>query len=169
MTEPRQRLATEAGRFAAVGIAATAVSLILFNLLVHGYGTGFAPLNQHAITGYVLANVVGMVISFRGTKGWVFRERRVKHADGGITAFLLINLVTMTLPMACLAFSRHVLGRADPFSDNIAANLIGLGLGFVARFWLFRYAVFEGTEEGAEPIATAQTLADRAGSAQNVA
>lgn len=141
---------------------ATGVSLVLFNLLVHGYGMGFAPLNDHAVTGYVVANVIGMVISFRGTKDWVFREREAKHADGGITAFVLINLVTMTLPMACLAVSRHVLDRTDPLSDNIAANVIGLGLGFIARFWLFRTTVFERAENPQAHVASTRAVAGRA-------
>ena len=56
--------------------------------------------------------------------------------------FVVINLVTMLLPIGCLAFSRNVLGRDDPISDNISANVIGLFLGLVARFYLFRTFVF---------------------------
>ncbi|UAL28663.1 GtrA family protein [Nocardioides rotundus] len=147
MSARTDRFLSEAWRFAAIGVLATVVSFTLFNLLVHGFGIVDAPLNRHAVTGYVLANVVGMAISFRGTKDWVFRERRVRHADGGVTAFVVINVVTMLIPMACLAFSRHVLDRTDAFSDNLAANVIGLALGFVARFWLFRYTVFVRTVE----------------------
>ena len=40
MGERWQRFAAEVGRFLAVGLLATIVALILFNLLVHGFNTG---------------------------------------------------------------------------------------------------------------------------------
>ena len=143
MGERWQRFRAEVGRFLAVGALATFVALIIFNFLVHGFGTmGNAPLNDHAELGYLLANGVGMVISFRGSKRWAFRDREARHADGGVSAFIVINLVTMVIPMACLWISRNGLGLDDPLSDNIAANVIGLAMANVARFFLFRIYVF---------------------------
>ena len=54
----------------------------------------------------------------------------------------LINIVTMGLPVGCLWLSRNALGLDDPSSDNISANVIGLAMGLVARFYLFRRFVF---------------------------
>jgi len=54
----------------------------------------------------------------------------------------VINLITMPLSIGCLWFSRHVLGLADPLSDNVAGNVIGQLLGQAARFYLFRKYVF---------------------------
>ena len=48
----------------------------------------------------------------------------------------------MVIPLGCLAFTRYVLGLADPVSDNIAANVVGLGLGTLARFWAIRRFIF---------------------------
>ena len=139
-----QRFLAEVGRFLAVGGLATIVALILFNWLVHGYTTGRdALLHDHVILAYVLANTVGMVISYRGSRSWAFRDRPPRQADGGRLAFLVINVVKMTLPIGCLWFSRNVLGLDDPYSDNVAANMIGLFLGMVARFYLFRTLVFQ--------------------------
>ena len=138
-----QRFLAEVGRFLAVGGVATIVALFLFNLLVHGYNTTHeAPLHDHVILAYVLANTAGMVISYRGSRSWAFRDRPPRQADGGRLAFLVINVVTMTLPIGCLWFSRNVLGLDDPISDNISANVIGLAMGLVARFYLFRRFVF---------------------------
>ncbi len=138
-----QRFLAEAGRFLAVGGVATLVALILFNFLVHGLVTGYRPLlADHAILGYVLANTVGMVISYRGSRSWAFRDRTPVHSDGGRIAFVGINLATMTLPIGCLWISRSLLGLDDPLSDNISANVIGLSMGLVARFYLFRTFVF---------------------------
>lgn len=142
-----KRLLGESGKFAVVGIVATIVSVLTFNLLVHGYWfIDEAPLQDHAILAYVIASAAGMVVSYRGSRSWAFSEREPTHPDGGRTAFLVINVVTMLLPIACLWFTRNVLGLEDPFSDNISANVVGLFLGFVARFFLFRRFVFRDRE-----------------------
>ena len=144
MGERWQRFAAEVTRFLAVGLLATIVALILFNLLVHGYNTGsFAPLNNMPELAYAIANAVGMLISYRGTKNWAFRDRQARGADGGVVAFVVINMVTWTIPIACLWISRNGLGLDDPISDNVSANLIGLLMANVARFFLFRTYVFQ--------------------------
>ena len=142
METPWKRFGLEASRFLAVGLVATIVALILFNFLVHGYGAmDNAWFNDKPELAYVIANIVGMVISYRGTKVWAFRDRRTSHADGGVVAFVVINLATMLIPITCLWISRGV-GLDDPISDNISANVIGLALANAARFFLFREFVF---------------------------
>jgi putative flippase GtrA len=143
MSERTQRFIAEVGRFLAVGGAATVVALILFNLLVHGFNTGdHAILGDEPILAFILANTVGMGVSYYGSRHWAFRDRPPRHSDGGRTAFVAINLLTMLIPIGCLAISRDVLGLDDPISDNLAANVIGLVLGLAARFYLFRTFVF---------------------------
>lgn len=138
-----RRIRTEAYRFLAVGGLATAVAFVLFNLLVHGFRMGYdAPLSDQPYLAYAIANVIGMAVSYRGSRSWVFKDRPPRTADGGRLMFIVINLGTMLIPLACLWFSRNALGLDDPFSDNIAANVIGLFLGMVARFYLFRTLVF---------------------------
>jgi putative flippase GtrA len=143
MSDRTQRLIAEVGRFLVVGGAATLVALVLFNLLVHGFNTGdHALLKNQPILAYVIANTVGMTVSYHGSRNWAFRDRPPHHSDGGRTAFVGINLLTMLIPIGCLVISRDVLGLDDPISDNLAANVIGLVLGLVARFYLFRTFVF---------------------------
>lgn len=130
-------------RYLAVGLGATVVAVLLFNLLVHGFNTiGWAPLNGRPLVGYVLANLVGMAISYRGTRSWAFRHRATVHVDGGRTAWVVINVATMAIPLACLWLSRSVLGLDDPFSDNVSANVIGLALANATRFYLSRQFIF---------------------------
>jgi len=137
-----RRLLGEVWRFFAVAQLATWVSVTLFNMGVHGWLIGDAPMRDHAIAAYVLANTVGMIISYRGARGWVFPHRPPQHADGGRTAYVAINFAAMALPVGCLMISRGVLGLTDPLSDNISANVIGLIMAFGARFYLFRRYVF---------------------------
>lgn len=138
-----RRLAGEIWRYLAVGLAATIVAGILFNLLVHGFNTGgWAPLNDRPVLGYVIANLVGTALAYRGTRSWAFRHRDTRHPDGGRTAFLAISLLTMLIPMACLWISRNGMGLDDPVSDNVSANVVGLALANAARFVLTRQLVF---------------------------
>lgn len=173
-----ERFLAEAGRFLAVGGVATLVALLIFNVLVHGLLLPHAPLGHQPILAYVLANTVGMFVSYHGSRTYAFRDRPSRHADGGLTAFVVINLATMLIPIACLSISRDSLGLTDPYSDNIAANGIGLALGLTARFFLFRALVFrhpihlgemydDPTPSGfsdREPVpSTATSRADRVG------
>lgn len=138
-----RELGSEVAKFMTVGGVATAVSFVLFNLLVHG-GPGFRGLMpEHPIPAYVLANSVGMLISYHGSRNWAFRDRETTHPDGGITAYVVINLATFLLPVACLTVSRDLFGLADPVSDNISANVIGASMATWARFYLFRKLVFK--------------------------
>jgi putative flippase GtrA len=144
VAEGWDRLRLEIGRFMAVGGISTFAAFLVFNFLVHGlYLTGDPWLNGHPVTAFVIANFVGMVISYRLSRAWTFKHRPPQHADGGRTAFFVINVVTMTIPMACLWISRNVLGLDDPLSDNLAGTVIGQLLGQVARFYLFREYVFQ--------------------------
>ncbi|HRD62450.1 MAG TPA: GtrA family protein [Nocardioides sp.] len=144
MSDRTQRFIAEVGRFLAVGGAATIVALVIFNLLVHGFNTGdHALLADQPIGAFIFANSVGMGVSYYGSRHWAFRDRPPVTSDGGLTTFVAINLLTMLIPIGCLAISRDVLGRDDPFSDNLAANVIGLVLGLCARFLLFRTFVFK--------------------------
>lgn len=151
MTSTGRRLAGEIWRYLAVGLGATIVAVVLFNGLVHGFNTGgVAPLNDQPQLAYVLANLVGTAVAYRGTRSWAFRHRTTRHPDGGRTAFLAISLVTMVIPMTCLWISRNGLGLDDPLSDNVSANVIGLALANAARFVLTRQLVFGIREETVE-------------------
>jgi len=144
MSDRTQRFIAEVGRFLAVGGAATVLALIIFNLLVHGFNTGdHALLATQPILAYIIANTLGMGVSYYGSRHWAFRDRPPVTSDGGLTSFVGINMLTMLIPIACLAVSRDVLGLDDPVSDNVAANVIGLVLGMIARFALFRRFVFK--------------------------
>ena len=137
-----QRFLSEGAKFLTVGGVATVVSFVIFNGLVHGYFGGPGPMHEQPLWAFVIANTLGMVVSYRGSRSWAFRNRETVGAAGGRLSFYVINVASMAIPLGCLALSRYVLGLDDPFSDNIAANVVGLGLGTAARFWAFRRFIF---------------------------
>lgn len=146
-------LAVEIGRFMVTGGLATLTSFVCFNFLVHGLYLTHSPwLATQPLAALVIANLVGMVVSYRLSRYWTFRHRPPVHADGGRTAFFLINLVTLPFAVVTLWFSRHVLGLADPLSDNLFGNVIGALIGQAARFYLFRRYVFRTPERADERV-----------------
>ena len=154
VTERWRRRLGEVLRFFVVAQAATWVSVALFNVLAHGWIIGPTPFAGQPVGAYVLANLVGMVISFHGARGWVFPHRPPQQADGGWTAYVVINLAAMALPVGCLALTHYVLGLDSALVDNLSANGVGLVLAFGARFFLFRRFVFRGPSAEPEPAAT---------------
>ena len=154
-----QHLAAEVAKFLTVGGAATVVAFVIFNGLVHGYLGGPGPMHGEPLVAYVIANTVGMLLSYRGSRSWAFRHREAVGPAGGRLMFFVINLVSMVIPLGCLSFSRYVLHLNDPVSDNIAANVVGLVLGTFARFVAIRQLIFRPPVQGPVGQAEAETVA----------
>jgi putative flippase GtrA len=147
-------LTAEFGRMVVSGVLASLVAFVLFNWLLH-WGTGNQEplLHDHAIAAFLAANITSIALTYYLSKTWVFRDRdAVGFADGKVT-FVVISVLTLTIPTACLMFSRNVLGLESALADNLAANVIGLFLGFVARFSLFRTLVFTPKTPGTSDVA----------------
>lgn len=145
-----RRLSGEAARFSAVNVVATVVAVVLFNLLVHGIMGLFrpGPLNAWPLTAWLLANCVGMGISFQGSRRFAFRNRRPSGPGGGFLNYALVNLASFVIPMSCLWITRNVIGWDSAIADNISANVVGAFLGMLFRFWAFRRFVFKRQSGG---------------------
>ncbi|MCW2856242.1 MAG: GtrA family protein [Marmoricola sp.] len=140
-----RRITGEVARFSAVNIVATAIALVLFNALVHGITGWFAPpMNGNPITGYLLANSVGMFVSYYGARFYAFKHRQVEGVGNGLINYVVINLASFVIPITCLFVSRNVFGWDTIYADNLSGNVIGAILGNVFRFWAFRRFVFTG-------------------------
>jgi putative flippase GtrA len=144
-----RRLADEFGRSALIGTLSSVVAALLFNWLVHWEPLGQgAWLEERPVTGFVLANSVSMLLTYQLSRVWAFRHREATGFLGGAPLFFLISTRSLVIPVACLWVSRHVLGLDSAIADNLAANVVGLFLGFVTRFWLFRLLVFRRRTTG---------------------
>jgi len=126
-----------------LGIVATAVALVIFNVLVHGVTSWFdGPLHDRPLTSYLLANSVGMFVSYYGSRHYAFRHRHAAGPGGGLPRYVAINLASFVIPVSCLWLTRHVLHWDSIYADNISGNVVGAVLGAPFRFWAFRRFVF---------------------------
>jgi hypothetical protein len=48
----------------------------------------------------------------------------------------------MCVPLACIGVSRYVLQLHSLLADNIASNVVGLVLGTIVRFLLYKFWVY---------------------------
>ena len=139
-----RRVFGEAVKFSAVNVVATTVAVLLFNALVHGLPTlyGPGPLHDYPVMTYFVANTVGMLISFYGSRQYAFKHRRPTGLGGGLVNYAIVNFASFVIPMACLWVTRNVFGWSSVLADNVAANIVGAVLAMLVRFWAFRRFVF---------------------------
>jgi len=134
------RLRTELGKFFGVGLMAYVVAVGGFNLLVH---LDSAPLKSKPLTASILSGALSILVAYFGNRHWTWKERQRSGASREITLFFIINLISLSFTVICLAISRYILGFNSAVADNISANIIGVGLGTLFRFWSYRTIVFK--------------------------
>ena len=134
------RLRTELGKFFGVGLMAYVVAVGGFNLLVH---LDSAPLKSKPLTASILSGALSILVAYFGNRHWTWKERQRSGASREITLFFIINLISLSFTVICLAISRYILGFDSAVADNISANIIGVGIGTLFRFWSYRTIVFK--------------------------
>lgn len=146
-----RRIAAQFARFGLVGLGGFAIDFGVFNLLRL---TVFAPENLHE--GPVLAKVVSttlaIVFNWVGNRLWTFREHRGPQLAREGLAFGVVSVGGMLIGLGCLWISHYALGFTSPLADNISSNVIGLGLGTIFRFGLYRWWVFRPRSGDAQPL-----------------
>jgi putative flippase GtrA len=126
-------------KFGTVGGIAYIVNLALFNLLVH---FPFSPMDDRPVTGSLIAGSVSILLAYFGNRFWTWRDRPRRAMSREITLFFIINGIGIGIASGVLYISRYVLGFTSAFADNIAANVIGIGIGTIFRFLSYRIWVF---------------------------
>ena len=129
----------ELAKFGVVGGVAFVVDVAVFNLLLfHTSGA----LHGKPVTAKAVSTIVATIVSYVGNRFWTFRHRESTGSAREYTLFFLLNGVGLLITEACLAFSHYVLGLDSQLADNISANIIGVGLAMLFRFWAYRRWVF---------------------------
>ncbi len=142
------QLLRESLKFATVGSVGFVVDIAVFNALLYSGGEG--PMHHKPLTAKTISVLVATLVTYTGNRVWTFRHRARTGVAREYTLFFLLNAVGLGIALACLAVSRYVLGLSGPLADNVAANVIGLALGTLFRFWSYRRWVFP--EPGGRPL-----------------
>lgn len=145
------RLWHEVAKFGIVGLCAFVIDVGLFNLLRFAGGDG--PLYDKPLTAKVVSVAVATTFAYFGNRYWTFRHRGRTSFRREYLLFFLLNGVGMLIAVGCLWFSHYALGFTSPLADNISANVVGLALGTMFRFWSYRRWVFPEDVEAADEAA----------------
>lgn len=95
----------------------------------------------------VIAVLLAMIVTYVGNSALTWRGESTSGRHREIVLFAMFNAIGLGLSVGTLALSHDVLGLTSRLADNISANVIGLALGTVFRFWSYRRFVFERSGE----------------------
>ncbi len=133
---PFRAIAHEIAKFGIIGIVSYVIDVGTFNLLL------FGPLGDKPLTAKAISVAVATTFAYFGNRYWTFRYRGRTGMLREYVLFFILNGIAMLIALACLAISHYLLGLTSPLADNISANVVGLVLGTVFRFWSYRRFVF---------------------------
>ncbi|WP_344326332.1 GtrA family protein [Streptomyces macrosporus] len=140
-----RRLRREAAKFGTVGALGFLVNVAVFNLCLHGLG--LAPVRSG-----VMATAVAIGTNYLGNRYWTYRHSDKSRMSREAGLFLLFSGVGLVIENGALAVSHYALGFTSPLADNIAKNVVGMGIATVFRFWSYRTWVFRGGSAGGRAL-----------------
>ncbi|WP_129842257.1 GtrA family protein [Streptomyces sp. RFCAC02] len=146
-------IAREVVKFGAVGALGLVVNVLVFN--VCRQSASLAPVRSG-----VIATSAAIAANYLGNRYWVYRHRDKTRASREAGLFLLFSGVGMVIENGALALSHYGFGFTSPLADNIAKNVVGLGLGALFRFWSYRTWVFRAAGDTVGAAATAAPAPD---------
>ena len=134
------RMRKELGKFGVIGLVAYIIDLTIFNVLRFAGGEG--PLYDKPLTAKVVSVLAATTFAYFGNRHWTFKDRSRSSFRRQYTLFFVFNAVGMVISLSCLWVSHYLLGFESALADNISANVVGLVLGTVFRFWGYHNWVF---------------------------
>jgi putative flippase GtrA len=128
-------------KFGVVGLIGLVIDVALFNALRLG-AFGAEGWAQSAIGAKTISTTVAILCNWIGNRYWTFRRHRRRNYLREFAEYAAVSVGGMLISLACLWVSHHLLGYTSLLADNVASNVIGLGLGTAFRFVLYRYWVY---------------------------
>lgn len=122
-------------KFGIIGGIAFVIDVGVMNLLRH------TVLEDKPSTAKVISATLATLFAWAGNRTWTFRHRRSRPMHHEVALFFVTNIIAMLIGVGSIAFSHYVLDLTSLFADNVA-NIVGIGLGTIFRFWAYRQYVF---------------------------
>jgi putative flippase GtrA len=154
--ERLRSLAHEAMKFGVVGAIGFIIDVSVFNALRYLGDPG--PLEHKPLTAKAISVAVATVFTYFGNRHWTWEHRERSGAHREMILFFIFNGIGMLISVTCLAFTHYVLDLRGPLADNISANIVGLGLGMLFRFWSYRTFVFRHVNRVGKPPPTEERV-----------
>lgn len=137
-----RRLLPQLMRFAVIGGAGFVVDVGGFNLLRYAGPDGHGLMYRYVLGAKLISGILGIVVAWLGNRYWVFRATRRDKLHHEFVLFLVVSVIGVAMTLLCLWVSHYLMGLTSQLDDNISANLIGLGMATLFRFWAYKRFVF---------------------------
>ena len=136
------RIHIEASRYVVVGLFATVLDVVIFNLVISA--NVLSDFSHVSFIAKCLSSVIAIFVAYLGHRFWTFHNRKGSSSTTNqLALFLVVNVIGLGIALMCLWVSRNILGYTSQLSDNISANVVGLGLATAFRFLASRQFVFK--------------------------
>ena len=146
-------------KFGIVGGIGFVIDLGISNALwAYGLSSGSTAWIFSSVGAKLISTSVAILFNWVGNRYWVFRAHRRHDVLKELFEFVVVSIGGMLIALGTLWFTHHILGYNSLLANNIAGNVVGLGLGTIFRFVLYRYWVYgrhrneeiEGAESASE-------------------
>lgn len=152
-------LIRELTKFGIIGLVNTAIDFAVLNAILLAAD---APLKAK-----VASTTVSATTSYFMNRHWTFRHRSRSGLRREYSLFFIFNGVGLAIALTILGITKYGLGLESLVAINIA-NLLGLVIGTVFRFWSYRRWVFLHPEDADVTIGTPEAAAEDAAIADGV-
>jgi putative flippase GtrA len=137
-------------RFGVIGAIGFVIDTSVFALLIVTFLSADS-LHEGPLIAKVISTTLAIVFNWMGNRFWTFRAHRGRQLLREGVEFGIVSLGGMLIGLACLWVSHYLLGFTSELADVISSNVIGLGLGTLFRFTLYRTWVFAPHRGEPEP------------------
>lgn len=143
-------LVAQFARFGVVGGVGFLIDFGVFNLLTFTV-LGSESIHEGPLIAKVISTTLAIIFNWMGNRHWTFRAHRGRQLVREGVEFGVVSVIGMLIGLGCLFVSHYLLGFDSKLADNISSNVIGLGLGTLFRFTLYRLWVFAPHRGEPEP------------------
>jgi putative flippase GtrA len=135
------RIVKYAVKFGTIGAIGFVLDATVFNALRLGV-LGKDHFFQGPIGATIVSTGLAIIFNWLGNRYWTFRARRRRDWFLEFVEYAAVSVAGSLIALGVLWISHYALGFESLVADNIAKNVIGLGLGTIVRFGLYRYWVY---------------------------
>ena len=143
-------LISQFARFGVVGGLGFVLDFGVFNLLINTVLSTEA-VHEGPLLAKVISTTLAIVFNWIGNRLWTFRAHRGRQLVREGIEFGVVSVIGMLIGLGCHFVSHYLLGFESRLADNISSNVIGLGLGTLFRFTLYKTWVFAPHRGEPEP------------------
>ena len=127
----------EIGKFGIVGALGYIGTVGSFNIMLY-----IDYFKSHTLFITLIANIIGILITWLCNRHWTWKQTKNDSALAESFVFFVVNGALAFFPVLCVWFTVSVLEKTSHLALNISANIVGIGIGTIIRFFFYKFILF---------------------------